>query len=65
MKLSLFHLNLLVNFFFETPHKTLKFQENITATADKRSTSYAFVFKNYVGNRFPANWRLEFQKVLL
>ena len=52
MKLNLFHLNLLVNFSSKLPIKLLKFQEQITATADKRCTSYASVFKNCVGNAF-------------
>ena len=52
MKINLFHLTLLVNFFFETPHKTLKFQEKITATVDKWYTRYASVVKKSVGNAF-------------
>ena len=38
--------------FFETPHKSLKFQEKITATADKWYTKYASVVKKSLGNAF-------------
>ena len=38
--------------FFKTPHKSLKFQENVTATEDKWCTSYDSVIKKSDGNAF-------------
>ena len=61
-------LNLFYSFcqlFFETPYKTLKFQEKVLRLQANDAQAMLLQSEGVLEMHFPANWRPKFQKALL
>ena len=63
MKLNLFDSS--CQLFFQTPHKTLKFQEKLLPMQTNDVQAMLLLSERVLEMHFPANWRPKFQKVLL